>query len=509
MKRDTAMLCTVPDLLIHQAASAPDRPAVVDSATVATYADLADLARRAATLVSRHTTSPGERVAILLARSPEAIAAFFGAQLAGAVPVFVNEQLRPRQVASIISHASARLVLTRARHRDLLRDTTDIQIVDVDSIREAPTSAAVPLIGRDLATLLYTSGSTGTPKGVIVTHDNLLAGALIVADYLHLTPRDRTIAVLPWSFDYGLNQVLATIAAGGTVVIQRSTFPPDICRTLATAQVTGMAAVPPLWASMTSYGSPFLQLPLPTLRYITNSGGPLPPTTIGKLRHAHPHLQVYLMYGLTEAFRSTYLDPGQIEVRPRSIGRAIPNTQILVLDEDMRPCAPDQVGQLVHRGPTVAAGYWNEPAATATVFRPHPLTPPSGTTETVVFSGDYVTSDADGYLYYVGRRDEMFKSRGIRTSPTEIETELCASGLLSEAAVVALGTDTAEPELVAFVVPARPNMDLDLSAYCRAELPSHMQPHRIVPVAALPRTQHGKIDRAAIRDDPVLSGRRR
>lgn len=511
MKRDAAMLCTVPDLLIRQAGSAPDQPAIVDGTTMVTYADLADLARRAATLVSRHTTSPGERVAILLARSPEAIAAFFGAHLAGAVPVFVNEQLRPRQVAGIIGHAGARLVLTRARHRDLLRDTTGTPIVDVDSIREAPTSAGVPLIGRDLSTLLFTSGSTGTPKGVMVTHDNLLAGALIVADYLLLTPRDRTIAVLPWSFDYGLNQVLATFAAGGTVVIQRSTFPPDICRTLATANVTGMAAVPPLWVSMTGYGSPFLQLPLPALRYITNSGGQLLPTTVSKLRHAHPHVRVYLMYGLTEAFRSTYLDPAQVDNRPRSIGKAIPNTQILVLDDNARPCPPGQVGQLVHRGPTVAAGYWNEPAATATVFRPHPLAPHTGTRETVVYSGDYVTTDPDGYLYYVGRRDEMFKSRGIRTSPTEIEAELCASGLLTEASVIAVDTDNGEPELVAAVVPADPNLDLaELSAYCRAELPAHMQPHRIVPAAALPRTHHGKINRAAVRDhlaERATSGR--
>jgi acyl-coenzyme A synthetase/AMP-(fatty) acid ligase len=260
---------------------------------------------------------------------------------------------------------------------------------------------------------------------------------------------------------------------------------------------------------MTGYGSPLLQLPLPSLRYVTSSGGPLAPTTIDTLCCAHPHVQVYLMYGLTEAFRSTYLDPGQVELRPRSIGKAVPNTQILVLGEDLRPCAPGKVGQLVHRGPTVAAGYWNDPAATATVFRPNPLAPPSVTTETVVFSGDYVTSDADGYLYYVGRRDEMFKSRGIRTSHTEIETELCASGLLSEAAVIALGTDTIEPDLVAFVVPVRPNLDLaELSTYCRAELPNHMQPHHIVPVAALPRTHHGKVDRAAVRSDLALSGRR-
>jgi amino acid adenylation domain-containing protein len=499
------MLSTVPDLLLAQERHAPNKAAVIDGPTAVSYAQLLEAARRWAALIMRRAGKRQSRVVILMPRSARALAVYFGAHLAGAVPVIVSEQLRPRQASRIVDHADASLVLTDGRNRALLRDSLTrsesvIDVTDAAAPAEAPLRAPARTTGEDLAGLIYTSGSTGTPRGVMVTHDNLVAGAAIVADYLGLTSQDRTIAVLPWSFDYGLNQVLSTFAAGGAVVIQRSAYPPDICRTLSAAAVTGMAGVPSLWAALTRAGSPFPRDRFPRLRYITNSGGPLAAATIERIRRAQPQVDIYLMYGLTEAFRSTYLEPAQVDLRPGSIGKAVPNTEILVIGEDGRPCPPGVVGELVHRGPTVATGYWRDAAATAAVFRPLPAACGPESPEAVVFSGDYVKADAEGYLYFVGRRDELFKSRGVRVTPTEIEAELLASGLLSEAVVVAADRDGPDPELLAAVVPQSPGFQLDdLRAYCETELPGHMRPHRIVPLPDLPRTPNGKADRAAVR----------
>ncbi len=503
------MFDTVGDLLGAQACRWPHAAAVIDGSTVVSYCQLLDLARRCANLVSRSCANTRERVAILLPRSIDALAAYFGAHLAGAVPVFVNEQLRPRQVGHIIGHATVSLILTDHRHRPLLRDARvqPDRVIDVTTLREAPLHRPARTISRDLATLIYTSGSTGSPQGVMVSHDNLIAGAMIVAHYLGLSQQDRTMAALPWSFDYGLNQVLATFAAGGTVVVQRSAFAPDICRTLAAAQITGMAGVPPQWATLVSAGSPFLRNRYPHLRYVTNSGGPVAARTIQLIRKAQPHLDFYLMYGLTEAFRSTYLEPSMIDTRPGSIGKAVPNTEILVMSEDGQLCGPGVVGELVHCGPTVALGYWQDPAATARVFRPHPLILfPTATPETVVFSGDYVKSDTEGYLYYIGRRDEIFKSRGVRVTPTEIETEVLASGMVSEAVVVALDRSGPDPAFLMGVVASGGSFTLsDLHAYCHAELPPHMRPHRIIELPGVPLTPNGKTDRARARAELMAS----
>lgn len=497
-----SQIYVTPDLLAVRAAAHPEQVAILDNAGTCSYADLHDATLRCASRIIR-SVDPGQRVGILLPRGAEALAVFFGAQLAGAIPVFVSEQLRARQITHIASHAAFRLLFTNAHHGRLLRDVqlSTAEVVETDSIHEPPLSASPRILSGDVGTLIYTSGSTGAPKGVTLSHQNLVAGARIVADYLRLESTDRTLAVLPWSFDYGLNQVLATFAAGGTVVVQRSTFPPDVHRTLADAEVTGLAGVPPLWAMLTAPGSPFRTGPLPALRYVTNSGGVLEPATVERLTAINPGLEVYLMYGLTEAFRSTYLDPGQVLDRPLSIGKAIPDTEIMVVDPAGRACPPGVVGELVHRGPTVALGYWRDPVASAEVFRPNPLPKHDLATETVVYSGDYVRADDEGYLYYVGRRDELFKSRGVRVSPTQIESEMMASGMLSQVAVTALKQTGREPIVVATVVPRETGFRLaELVEYCDAELASHLRPARIMTTAKLPTTTSGKIARATIHE---------
>ena len=358
-----------------------------------------------------------------------------------------------------------------------------------------PAAVDPPAIGRDLAVLLYTSGSTGRPKGVMVTHENLLWGAAIVAGYLGLTADDRLALALPLSFDYGLNQVTSAALAGACVVIERSTHPAAFCRTLEREAVTGLAGVPLLWRQLLSRHSPFADMRLPALRYATNTGGVLEPAIVRRLRAAKPSVRLFLMYGLTEAFRSTFLDPCDVDAHPDSIGRAIPNAEILVVDGDARECAPGEVGELVHRGPTVAAGYWGDPEGTARVFRRRPHDP-SG--ETVVYSGDLVRRDEAGLLYFEGRRDALFKSRGVRVNPEEIEIELRRCSDVADVIVfLTLGeSSSAEPNIVAAFVAARDGDATEaVHRFCRSDLPPYMRPARLVAVDDIPRTPHGKPDR--------------
>ncbi|GLX06602.1 AMP-binding protein [Microbispora sp. NBRC 16548] len=488
---------TVPDLLLESAARCPDAPAVIDGDAVISYHCLAELAHLYAGALTE-PLAPGERVALLLPRSIPTLATYFGAHLAGLVPVIVHERLRPRQIARILTHAQAGLVVTTARLRHLLRDCPlpDEQILQADDLTGKPLAHPVRTIGADLAALAYTSGSTGGAKAVMLSHRNLVFGALVVADYLHLDAADRTLALLPWSFDYGLNQVLATFVAGGTVVIQRSAFPPDICRTLTAAGVTGIAGVPTLWSDLAGPRSPFLRQHYPQLRYLTNSGGALPPLITQALRSAHPQVAMYAMYGLTEAFRSTYLDPVRIDAKPASVGQAIPDSEILILDEHDAPCPVGVVGEIVHRGPTVALGYWRDPQASAAVFRPHPHLP-APRQETVVYSGDLGYYDADGDLHITGRRDEMVKIRGHRVTPAEIEAEIMACRMVGTVvAVISPATDGNDPRVLVAIQPHGPDFSLQtVKEFCRTELPAHLRPETITVFEEMPRTPHGKVDR--------------
>ncbi|MDH6522335.1 AMP-binding protein [Streptomyces sp. SAI-090] len=495
---------TVADLVLANAHTRPDNAAVIDGTDTISYGQLADRAEHLARRLQGLLTA-GSRVVLLLPRSADTLAAYFAAHLAGLVPVIAHEQLRTRQIAHIVDHAEAGLALTTARLATRLNTCLPLKriltVPDLAASPQAPQPVRPRVIGRDLAGLIYTSGSTGRAKGVMLSHDNLLAGAEIVADYLELTPKDRTLALMPLSFDYGLNQVLATFHAGGTVVIQRSAFAPDICHTLVAHEVTGLAGVPTLWSDLLRAGSPFATARYPSLRYLTNTGGALTPAAVQAIRSAQPQLAIFAMYGLTEAFRSTYLAPDRLKEKPTSVGRAIPDSQVDVVDEEGRPCPPGEVGEVVHRGPTVALGYWRDPEATARVFRPRPgLRPPLQ--ETVVYSGDLGYTDAEGDLYITGRRDEQTKIHGIRVTPTEVETEVSAAGLTAAAIAVFVAdpSGASEPRLLLAVQPRESSFRVDaLHAYCAAELPPHMRPRRIEVLDELPRTPHGKPDRQRIR----------
>ena len=368
-------------------------------------------------------------------------------------------------------------------------------------------NAATPATGHrvidtDVVSILYTSGSTGRPKGVVLSHRNMVAGAKSVASYLDNGPHDTLLAALPLSFDAGFSQLTTAFHSGARVVLLNYLMPRDVLRAIQKEQVTGLTAVPPLYIQLSALDWP--EAIGDHLRYFANTGGRMPSETLRVLRAHVPKAKPFLMYGLTEAFRSTYLHPDEVDRRPDSIGKAIPNAEILVLREDGTECGPDEPGELVHRGALVGLGYWGDAVKTAERYKLLPagiagreagLQMP----EYAVFSGDNVRRDAEGFLYFVGRRDEMMKTSGYRVSPTEVEEVLYATRLVGEC--VAFGVDDAVLGQAIQVIATAPDATdaLDLAALlaeCRRRMPAYMVPAGITPLAGpLPRNPNGKIDR--------------
>lgn len=517
------MATLIHDLIFDTAQRAPHAPALSWQGEETSYAALAQSVRETACALLTLGLRRGARVAVYLEKRPENVSAMFGAAAAGGVFVPVNPLLKPDQVAYILADCNVTILVTsRERLAQLapaLAACPDLQTVlltgegetetRLGKVRLLPWTAVpanVPVAGApaprphaaidmDMAAILYTSGSTGRPKGVVLSHRNMLAGALSVSGYLRNTPQDRILCVLPLSFDYGLSQLTTAFASGACAVLMNYLLLRDIVEAVEQEAITGLAGVPPLWVQLSQ-----LSWPLSTpLRYITNSGGVMQRSTLDRLRQALPRTQVYLMYGLTEAFRSTYLAPEQLELRPGSIGQAIPNAEVLVLRPDGSVCDADEPGELVHRGALVALGYWNDAARTAERFKPLPPQA-SGLVlpELAVWSGDTVRRDADGYLYFVGRSDDMIKTSGYRVSPAEIEEVAYASGLVGEAAALGLPHAVLGQAIALLVTPA-PGVELlrdSVLAACRARLPSYMVPLWVeIRDGVLPRNPNGKIDR--------------
>jgi len=477
--------------------------ALVDGERRLDHAQVALWSLRFAHHLAQHGVEPGDRVAIHLDHEAEAVVALYGAWIAGALPVPANQSLKSPQVAHILRDSGSR-VLVSAPHK--LAQLDDPTLAGVATLTVPPCkalagedeAAALQLTlpgGLAAAAILYTSGSTGRPKGILVSHANLCAGARIVAGYLGLRDDERILSVLPFSFDYGLNQLLTAMHCGCTLVLQRSHFPPDVLQTMAEQRITLLAGVPPFWVQLMRAAR---GIELPHLRLITNSGGVFPVELVRRYRALLPHVRLFLMYGLSEAFRSTFLAPEELERRPDSIGKAISESEVLVLDSEGRRCGPGLPGELVHRGPTVALGYWNDAEASALVFRPDPDDPRSG--RTVVYSGDIVKRDAEGFLSFVGRRDQLIKSYGYRVSPDEVEELIHDSMLVAEVAVHGRPDELAGAVLVAHVIPSDPGAFSAgaLLDYCHARMPAYMVPRVVEVHAALPRTATGKVDRRAL-----------
>jgi len=360
-------------------------------------------------------------------------------------------------------------------------------------------------IDTDMTAILYTSGSTGNPKGVVLSHRNMVAGARSVASYLGNTPADRILAVLPLSFDAGLSQLTTAFSVGASAVLMDYLLPRDVIRAVARYRVTGLGAVPPLWNQLVGLEWP--AEPVASLRYITNTGGAMPVPTTRALQKTLPNTQIFLMYGLTEAFRSTYLPPDQVNTRPESMGKAIPNAEILVVNEQGEQCKPGEPGELVHRGALVSLGYWNDPEKTAERFKPSPSRPPEiPITELAVWSGDQVMKDEEGYLYFISRKDEMIKTSGYRVSPTEVEEVIYGSGLVAGAAALGLPHATLGQAIALVASHHEGAGDGEklrelLLAHCRRELPNFMVPLAVIVRDSLPHNANGKIDRRALADE--------
>lgn len=507
------------ELVLHAAERDGAARALTAGTETRGYAELADEVVRFASGVSALGLARSERVAIYLEKRLESVIAMFGTTLAGGVFVPVNPLLKAEQVAHILSDCNVRVLVTSPERiaglGEAIRPCHDLQHIILVGARTAAQEhggvthhhwtdfergSCTPhrVIDTDMAAILYTSGSTGRPKGVVLSHRNMVAGAKSVAHYLGNHAQDTLLAALPLSFDAGLSQLTTAFHVGARVVLLNYLMPRDVLRTLAAERVTGLTAVPPLWIQLA-------QLDWPDsigahLRYIANTGGRMPRETLMSLRARLPRVKPYLMYGLTEAFRATYLPPEEVDRRPDSIGHAIPNNEVMILREDGSPCAPNEPGELVQRGALVALGYWNDPEKTAERFRPLPAAlRPHGLVmpEIAVWSGDTVRADEDGYLYFVGRRDEMIKTSGYRVSPTEVEEIAYATKLVGECAAFGVPHRTLGEAIVLVATPAAGELDADaLLAELRRRCPAYQVPARIaLSSTPLPRNPNGKIDR--------------
>lgn len=501
-----------PDPAVHPLDHLPLRgsaqaPALVLKDRTLTFAELdARIGQLAAWLRAKVSgagvSAKGERIATWLPKGETTCLMPLAAVRAGLVHVPVNPLLKRTQVAHILADSGALLLIANKARLDTLEPGDLAQAVPVDEAglwEQAATFDPLPpshAASDDLAAILYTSGSTGRPKGVVLSNANLWLGAASVAHYLRLTPADRVLAVLPFAFDYGQNQLLSTWFAGACVIPLDYLMPRDVMKAVDRHGVTTIAAVPPLWLQLVELSWP--PEVAGHLRRLTNSGGALTPALVRALRTTFAQADVYPMYGLTEAFRSTYLDPALVDAHPTSIGKAIPFAEILVVTDDGRAAGPDEEGELVHTGPLVAQGYWRDAERTAERFRPAPAFSQMG--GMAVWSGDRVRQDADGLLHFVGRRDAMIKTSGNRVSPQEVEEAAVATGLVAEA--VALGLPDPQLGQAIHLVaraagdPARAAAEL-IPALTRA-VPNFMVPRHVHWRDEMPVSPNGKLDRVAL-----------
>lgn len=481
-----------------------DAPALALRGSTLSYQELRSRLSRLAGWLASQAPEPGARIATWAAKGELTCLMPLAAARAGLVHVPINPLLKHAQVQHILADSGSVMLIGTPARLATLQDGDVPQgcvVLAEDDAIEAAMAAGQTLGASDcdphsLAAILYTSGSTGRPKGVMLSHANMWLGADSVASYLGLAADDRTLAVLPLSFDYGQNQLLSTWHAGGCVVPLDYLVPRDVMKAVDRHAITTLAAVPPLWVQLTE-----LEWPAEiaaNLRRLTNSGGALTPDLVKKLRGLFPQARLFAMYGLTEAFRSTYLDPSLVDDNPTSIGKEIPHAEILVVNDAGEIAKDNEEGELVHCGPLVAQGYWQDAERTAERYKPAPKESRYG--GMAVWSGDRVRRDAEGLLYFVGRRDAMIKSAGNRISPQELEDAALATGLVAEA--VALGLpDERLGHAIHLVVRARAgaaDAETELPKRLMQDLPNFMQPKVIHWRETMPISPNGKLDRTGL-----------
>jgi len=507
------------DYLSDSAARLPDKVALVCGEQRLTYAEIEARSNAIAHTLVNRGVQRGDRVIVFADNTVETVVSFWAVLKANAVVSIVNAQTKTdkllyllqdcRAAALISASHSSHVFMPAARRSGHLRlSLISGHMASADGLpgyvswdeamaagdRNAPP--ANHSIDVDLAAIIYTSGSTGEPKGVMLTHRNMLTAATSISTYLQNTEDDVILGVLPLSFDYGLYQMIMACRMGARLVLERSfTFPAPVLDAMVRERVTGFPGVPTIFATIAGLKT-MSKYDLSSIRYVTNTAAALPVKHILLLKELFPKARIYSMYGLTECKRCTYLPPEDLERKPESVGIAIPNTELWIVDDDGNKVGPNTVGQLVIRGATVMKGYWEKPEATARKLRPGPL--PG---EMVLWTGDYCRMDEEGYLYFVSRMDDIIKSRGEKVSPKEVENAMMNITGVREAAVIGVPDDVLGQAVKAFVVldPGADFTEKALLIECQKRLESFMVPKTIAVVPELPKTTSGKIKKTDLR----------
>lgn len=507
------MFRSIPIFLAETAARLPDKTAIVSSSRSITFGELYTEAMATAECLRGLGIATGDRVGICMEKTIDQVLAILGVLFANGVVVPILPRLKEANIAHIIANSGMAAMITDAERLTEVSgfsQTTRIVIGHGKVENDWPNlpymrqytqaSSFFDRIGNDNAAIIYSSGSTGRPKGILIAHRNLADGADIVSGYLDTTQEDRIGCVLSFNFDYGLNQIWQTIRKGATLYLHDLALPNDLFAMLAKERITALPVMPVIITKMFDRR---LKLAAAThdfssVKYVCSTGGRLSEDMLKDLWSTFPTAKVYSMFGLTEAFRSTYLPPEKLATHPTSVGKSIPDNQVMVLDEQGEECPPRAVGELVHRGSTVTKGYWRDPENTAKVFRTHPKFPG----ETLVFSGDKVYRDEEGYLYFVARGDEMIKTKGFRVSPTEVESEVVRHPDIQDAVAFAVQNITVGEDVACAytTVTGQPLSEAALRQYLKSLLPSHMVPVYLIHFDSFPITGNaGKLDRKSIK----------
>jgi len=508
------------DYLSASAARLPDKVALVFQGRRLSYGELEERSNALANALVRRGVARGDRVLVFGENSVEAVVAFWAVLKANAVVSVVNPLTKGDKLAYLLGDCRPSALIADAHLAPVFagpaRDAPSLKTVVVGGSFDPGAVASVPGVvswdealrgedtGRppprrnidiDLAAIVYTSGSTGNPKGVMLTHRNMLTAATSVSTYLENVEDDVILGALPLAFDYGLYQMIMAFRLGARLVLERGfAYPAQVMKVVAEEGVTGFPGVPTLFALLSEMTS-LKSLEFSRVRYVTNTAAALPQKHVALLRELFPNAKIFSMYGLTECKRCTYLPPADLDRKPDSVGIAIPNTELWIVDENGRRVGPGEVGQLVIRGATVMKGYWEKPEATAEKLRPGPL--PG---ERVLYTGDLCRLDEEGYLYFVGRMDDIIKSRGEKVAPKEVENALVNVPGVREAAVIGVPDEVLGQAVKAFVVleHGATLTPRDVIRECQSRLESFMVPKHVVIVSELPKTGSGKIKKTGL-----------
>ncbi len=508
-------------MLLHSAFDAttlrlPEKRALSCEGVAYTYREVERRVGQLARLLRSRGVRRGDRVALFLDNGIELVAGIYATLRIGAVFVPINALTKAEKLAYVLDDMSASALVTHAALRNAWRDALASNrsvhtalVVDCgagelpDRCRPYPaaddpiagTGVEPDVIDQDLAAIIYTSGSTGDPKGVMLSHLNMVCAARSVSGYLGLRESDVVACALPLAFDYGLYQVLMAFGAGATVSLERSfAFPVRVLERMASERVTVFPGVPTMFSLLMNLKG-LERHDLSALRMLTNTAAALSEEHIRRLRALFPQATLFSMYGLTECKRVTYLPPEQLDIRPPSVGRGMPNEEVWLVDESGRRLPNGSTGELVIRGSNVMRGYWRKPLETAQRLKPGIL--PG---EVLLYSGDLFRTDEEGWLYFVARKDDIIKSRGEKVSPREVENAIYSLEGVLDAAVVGVPDPVLGEAIKAFVVPKEGHAltERDVIRHCLQHLENFMAPKHVEFVAELPKTDTGKIKKAAL-----------